>query len=120
MPCIWKHNRAKTAKSLDGISHSMQTQSRKAVYQDDDILFEVQESLGILLLHCECNRFSHEVYKRALKIFARFKKDAYESGWEEVYTISPNPKFCKLFGAETIAYHEENNTQYEVMRWDLK
>lgn len=99
----------------------MQTKSRETVYKDIDIQFDI-EFMGpeSLLLHCIVEgEWTPSLYKRALRVFVRFMSDAYDHGYKELISFSPNPKFCKLFGARSMGEFEYENKTYEVMRWAL-
>jgi len=99
----------------------MQTKSLKqTIYQDSDVHFEV-EDLGVwAFLHCEVQHWSPSVFKRSIRVFAQFLNEAAQKGYEKIVTISPNPKFCKVFGGTFESAFTQNGITYEVIKWELK
>ena len=67
-------------------------------------------------VHCDVKRWAPSVLKMLYIEFSWLKSWVKGLGYEEMYSISPNPKFCKLFCAESLGTYEE----YEVMKWDLE
>lgn len=99
----------------------MQTQSLKqTIYQDEDVHFEVEDLGTWALLHCEVQHFSPTKYRKMLNVFGQFLNEAAGKGYEKVLTISPNPKFCYLFGGQFESAFTQKGKTYEVIRWDLK
>lgn len=98
----------------------METQSRKRYYEDPNCYLDYETSEKGLLLHCEAVNYSPSVFKQMLKVFARFLNECQENGLERVFTVSPNPKFVKLFGGETVNSFYYEGIYYEEIVWDLK
>jgi hypothetical protein len=48
--------------------------------------------------------------------FVKIRKHIKGMGYDCFYSVSPNPKFCLLFGAESLGMYEE----LEVMRWEIQ
>lgn len=95
----------------------METDSFKIVfYSDMDFTFMVARRDGNLFLHCEVDRWRLSILKRMYREFARFC--AYASS--PFYTVTPNPKFAKLFGGEVVGHFVHDGITYEVIKWDLK
>lgn len=46
-------------------------------------------------------------------------KELKENGFNEIYSISPNPKFCEMMGGRSIGILEKEGLTYEVFKWDL-
>jgi hypothetical protein len=80
-----------------------------------DYTIYTEDVEGELHIHCDVKRWAPSVLKM-LYIELSFLKDwASIHGYEEMFSISPNPKFCELFCAESLGTYGN----YEVMRWDL-
>ena len=90
--------------------------SRKIWYCCPNFLIETQEIGGELHVHCKVNKWSPSVLKRLYVEFIMLRIDVLAMGYTEMFSVSPNPKFCELFGAESIGTYEN----YEVMRWELE
>lgn len=74
-----------------------------------------QDIEGELHVHCDVKKWSPSVLKTLYVEFVMLKIHVRHMGYEEMFSISPNSKFCELFCAESIGTYEN----YEVMRWDL-
>lgn len=98
----------------------MEIKSCKLVYEDEDVKFETEEDDGLLVLHCEVQGWSASKYKKFIKVFARFLDESKEQGYKGVVSVSPNPRFCELFGAKKLGDFEHYGTVYGVMIWDLR
>ena len=99
----------------------MQTQSLKQTYyKDDDVHFEIERCGGEIFIHCTVTKWSLSVLRRAYHIFSQFIIDSQNKGFKRIITLSPNPRFAKLFGGSTIYSLIQNNIEYEVIEWDLK
>jgi len=78
-------------------------------------VIEIQEIEGEMHVHCEVLVWSPSVLRGLYKEFSLLKKYLRGEGYGEMFSVSPNPKFCELFCAESLGTFED----YEVMRWDL-
>ena len=81
-----------------------------------DYLVMVEELGGEFHVHCDVYGWAPSVLKRLYIEFIKVKTYAKGKGYKEMYSISPNPRFCRLFCAERFGTYGD----YEVMRWDLK
>jgi len=94
--------------------------SRQTFYEDDN--YKLLYQIGVagdtreFHVHCLVYDWKLSVLKDLYRKWAKLIEKAKSLGYETVYSISPNPKFCKLFGAESIGAYRE----HEVMKWDLK
>ena len=84
--------------------------------ENDKYVLEVEFYNGIPFLHIEVMKWSPSVLKELYKVFRSLKESLIKLGCTQMRTISPNPKFVKLFGGETIEYFRNA----EVIKWDLK
>lgn len=72
-------------------------------------------------VHCLVDNWSLSVLKELYQKVGALKNILMENNVEVVYSISPNPNFCKLFGGSSIATAVDRNGRIlEVMVWVLK
>ena len=64
-------------------------------------------------VHCIVYTWSKSVLARLYVEFVQLRKFIKDIGYDYFYSISPNPKFCEMFGGEYIG--EQNGK--EVMMW---
>lgn len=81
-----------------------------------DYSIYTQDIEGELHVHCEIERWAPSVLKALYREFVRLRIWASDKGYKEMYSISPNPRFCELFCAESLGTYKD----YEVMKWDLR
>lgn len=98
----------------------METASRKTYYKDDDFILEYEEHQGALLLHCEYTKWNASTLRRGYSVFADLMKNAYLKGYDKLLTVTPNPKFAKMFNGETVNKISYGGIEYEVIEWDLR
>lgn len=102
----------------------MQTPLPKIVYyQDENLVFEyqVEESTGFVFMHCTCNNWSVSVARNLYSILRSFIEGVNKtSGVKKILALSPNPKFCHMYGGKTISTIEYDGKKYEVVVWELK
>lgn len=67
-------------------------------------------------VHCEVYVWKLSVMKELYKDFAKLLEEAKSSGFDTVWSVSPNPKFCLMYGAEDLGvdYHG-----YRIMFWRI-
>jgi hypothetical protein len=99
----------------------MEMQSLKQTYyKDENFVLEVELVFPIAFLHCEVSYWSPSVLRKCYRVFAVIREDLQNNNYEQMVTISPNPKFAKLFGGDTIRSFMMNQQNYEVIQWELK
>lgn len=91
--------------------------SRTIYYKDDSFSFEYEIDDTIASLHCIVSKWSHTVLKNAYLAFGRFMNERERMGITKVITISPNPKFAKLFGGTTLNTLVLNGKETEIILW---
>ena len=89
------------------------------IYDDGDFNVKVEEQDGIMFLHCDVENFNKTVLKNMRTVFEEIKVAAAYFGWEEIFSYTPNPKFAKILGGESINSFEVCGKTYEVMKWEL-
>jgi hypothetical protein len=83
--------------------------------ENDKYIVEVEFLDKTPFLHVQVFKWSPSVLKELYKVFDRLKTSLVQLGCTHMQTISPNPKFVKLFGGHTVNYFENA----EVIQWDL-
>ncbi len=95
----------------------METDSFKTVfYEDSSFIFAYSEYEGNLFIHCRVLSWKPSVLRRMYSVFGEFMNHVNR----EFYTVTPNPKFAKLFGGKLMNRIEHGGTTYEVIKWELK
>ena len=67
-------------------------------------------------IHCLVFNFSNSVLKRGYLEFVRLRRFVGEMGYTYMVSVTPNPKFCELFGAFSVGTAPNGN---EVMIWEI-
>ena len=93
---------------------------RITYYQDEDFCFQYSICEGVLFLHADVFNSKLSAFKRGFSVFREFLLDVQKQGMSEVYSITPNPKFCQLLGGVSMKEIEIEDRKYEVYKWDLK
>jgi hypothetical protein len=87
---------------------------------NEDFLFTVKdEGGGLANLHCWVNKWSPRVLRSCYKAFVEAEKVLESKGFFKMITVTPNPKFAKLFGGRIEHTFTINNEYHEVIIWDL-
>ena len=97
----------------------IQMYSKETIFEDDTCYVAVQVLEGVVNLHCEVYDWKPSVLKRLYSIFLEIKDYYAGEGFKYLSTVSPNPKFAKLFGGETINELVIDGKEYEVIVWEL-
>ncbi len=94
----------------------MQT-SRHTFIKTEEFHLEWQIIRNECHVHCVVEGvFNKTLLRQMYREFVKIKMFIGEMGYDCFYSVSPNPKFCLLFGAESIGTYKE----FEVMRWVMK
>ncbi len=97
----------------------METQQLDVVYyKDEDVLFQVNTNSEGTFLHCEVYNWKPSVLKKAYKVFAAFLNEAEDLGITNIFTVTPNPKFAKLFGGRVVLQGYIDGVPHEVISWE--
>jgi hypothetical protein len=99
----------------------METKSPNHIfYEDESVIFEYEKQEKTVGLHCRVIKWNPQVLRKCYEVFGSFLEICSRTGVERVMSISPNPKFCSLFGAYEESSFVLGNKEYKVMVWDLK
>jgi hypothetical protein len=66
-------------------------------------------------IHCTVEEWKKSVLREGYLELARLQRFVGSMGYGEMYSISPNPKFCELLGGTSLGEFKEG---YEVMVWE--
>lgn len=91
--------------------------ARQVFNETDDYKLEIQMIEHQFHVHCLVYNWKPSVLKELYRQVVKVGQYAFSLGYTEVYSVSPNPKFCKLLGAYSVGQYRDD---YEVMKWDLK
>lgn len=98
----------------------METQSLKEVFfENDDYTLEIEPFNNMIVLHCTVRKWTVSSLRHGYNKLGELMNTVSDLGYEQLITITPNPKFAKLFGGEVIDEFSHNNQKYEVVKWDL-
>lgn len=93
---------------------------KNLLYKDSNFIVEWEELEDCLFLHCNVFNWSLSTLRTMYAVFAELRHIALSRGFSSMSTITPNPKFAKLFGGETINSFVHEGKEYEVIVWVLK
>lgn len=100
---------------------SQETVSHKQVfYSDDNFSLQYEQWGESVLVHFYVNKVSHSEMRKWYKQAVAFEQFAISQGYENILTVSPNPRFVALFGGTEINTIQYEGKEYKVMIWDLK
>lgn len=89
--------------------------SRKTFSKTDDYHIEWEIIGDHCHVHCEVYNWSKSILREGYVEFVKLKEFVHRLGYSEMVSISPNPRFCQLFGATSIGVFKKG---YEVMVWE--
>lgn len=99
----------------------MRTQLYKQTFYDDgNLVLEYEVYAGYAYMHSTIKSWKLSVYKTGCRVLNSFLTHTKEAGLKGVYTISPNPRYCELFGGKYVNSITVEGKQYEVFKWELK
>lgn len=93
--------------------------NRIVAAETDSYFVELQIVADTAHLHVTVSKWTPSVLKQLYKVFAELKELLTNKGFSYMVTISPNPKFAKLFGGEVVEEKIIDGVYYEVIVWDL-
>lgn len=89
--------------------------NKHIIYDKEGIHFSYTVVKGVKYLHCTTSVWSLSAYKKGKKLMEGFLNLCRKDGDKKVLSITPNPKFAKMFGGKTVGYIQH----CEVIEWDL-
>lgn len=97
-------------------------QSERIVYEDDDAKVVAEVIDGLLFCHCFVKEgMSRDTLRKWKRWWAILKEEFYIVGWDELYTYTPNIRWCKLLDKdfEHVGTIDRDGKQIEVLKWVL-
>lgn len=94
--------------------------SKITFYEGPDALFEYEVFGKSLILHCTVEEWKPSTIKKGYRILGDFMYQMQKQGYESMMTVTPNPRFAKLFGGTCVHNLTYEGKEYEVVVWDLK
>ena len=90
------------------------------IWNDGNIKIEVEHYEGLLYLHCEVVNKNITSFRKTKELFLQICTLAKELGYDELWAVTPNPRFCKLLGPTiTVDAFTEDGVAYEELKWDV-
>jgi hypothetical protein len=98
---------------------------RSTFYEDEDFKLDIDElilpDLGkCLYVHCDVYTWKLSVLKKLYRVASDVDNYKDALGYDNIITISPNPKFAKLLGGYSIMEMKIDGINYEMIKWELK
>lgn len=97
----------------------MQIRTPKTYYKDSNFILEYEIIENKPVLHCNVEHFNTRVLRKMYNVFVNIQKDFAREGFTEMYTVTPNPKFCELFNGIRKQKFMHEGKEYEVVVWEL-
>lgn len=99
----------------------METQSLKEVFfENDDFTLEIEKIDMSIGLHCIVRKWTPASLRYGYAKLGELMNHYAQIGYSHMFTVTPNPKFAKLFGGETKYKLNYDGKEYEVVVWELK
>lgn len=98
----------------------MEMPLRKVFYRDETFSLEYEEMGEEALIHMYVYSFTHNTVKKWYYETERLKDHLVANGFVTAFTVTPNPRFVKLFNGKHQSGITYDGQKYEVVTWDLK
>jgi len=87
----------------------------------EDYAFRAEvDELFQINLHVDAYNWNKSVLKEMREVFEEAKEGFHLEGFSKLYTVTPNPKFCKLFkGYTDLGVVDIDGVGYNLITWDL-
>lgn len=93
--------------------------SKIVYYKDENIDLQYECSGGYVIPHCIISEWKPSVLKTSYKVFGRFLEDMKRAGFKRVLSLTPSPKFAKVFGGVFMDKFIIDNKEVEMFLWEL-
>ena len=93
---------------------------KQIYYEDENFVLAYEIKNGMIAVHCDVSNFKLSALRKGYEVFANFLNFASAKGFKIVCTLTPNPKFAKLLGGESVGKFTHEEKEYEVVIWELK
>lgn len=98
----------------------MVTQELELYYEDEDVTLELERYEYQIYLHAKVRKWSPSIAKHSFSVLNTLFEAMKVAGYREAWSITPNPRFAKMFGATSVRQFTHENKDYEVVKWDLQ
>jgi hypothetical protein len=89
--------------------------ARQTFASNDDYSIEWEIIGEHCHVHCLVHTWKKSVLRQGYQEVVKLKAHVRELGYDQMVSISPNPRFCKLLGATSLGLFKEG---LEVMVWE--
>jgi len=89
--------------------------ARQVFSSNDNYLIEWEIIGDHFHVHSLVYNWNRSVLRKGYQEIVSLKEKARGLGYDQMVSISPNPKFCRLLGAASFGLFKEG---YEVMIWE--
>lgn len=90
-------------------------------YETEDFIVYTEEEYGQVHIHCLVYNWKLSVLKNLYLVFGEVMNILKNNGVTELYSVTPNPKFAKMFGGSSEASVVlEGGVIREVIVWRLE
>jgi len=93
---------------------------KKVYYEDNAFSFQYDIEGPIVNIHCDVQDWKPSILRKMYRVFNTFIEESKKLGIKQIISLSPNPKFAKLFGGVCVKSFVHNNVNMEVVLWELK
>lgn len=98
----------------------MEQNTRNTYFSNEDFSVDFEIYKGDLLLHCDVKHFTPSVLRLGYSVFSNILMECEQANIPRAFTVTPNPKFARLFGGTSVNKFLLNEIEYEVIEWVLK
>lgn len=89
-------------------------------YSDENSSVYLQPVGDVVHIHCYVVKWTHSQLKKLYNVFNDIVAFVEAMGFKFLVTVTPNPKFARLFGGEVVDELIINGEPHEVIIWELK
>lgn len=91
------------------------------IFYEDETFSLIYEPMGDqALIHMYVRSYTHKSLRKWYYETERLKAYLIQEGFKGAFTVSPNPRFVKLFNGKHTTRLTYEGRDYEVFVWDLK
>lgn len=94
--------------------------SKIKVYEDDSFVLYIEPLNDTVHMHTYVYEWKPSTLKTMYRVFGMLELEMAKLGFKYLVTVTPNPKFAKLFGGSVIDEKVIKGIYHEVIVWELK
>lgn len=100
---------------------TVQYKKRWTYFENDDFTLSLEEANGELYVHLALDHVSKTSINEVRRVWEEIKYECFWLGYENIYSYTSDMRVVKLFeGWSPIGKVNYNETEYEIVRWELK